>query len=98
MSENVTYFRVESSLYIDSWKRSAFFNLQFIAFFIVGCVRSVIGEGMPHFRNPFEKGNLYIKFDITFPPNKFTEEPKLKVCGFVCLSIKYSLRFIYGRN
>ena len=38
-----------------------------------------MGEGMPHYRNPFEKGNLYIKFDITFPPNNFTEEMKLKV-------------------
>jgi len=43
-----------------------------------GCIRSVIGEGMPTYRNPFEKGNLFVKFDITFPPNKFAPEVQLK--------------------
>lgn len=36
---------------------------------------------MPIYRNPFEKGNLYIKFEITFPPNQFLESAKIKVCG-----------------
>ena len=44
-----------------------------------GALRCVVGEGMPMYRNPFEKGNLYVKFEITFPPNKFTVESKLKV-------------------
>lgn len=32
-----------------------------------GQVKQVTGEGMPQYKNPFEKGNLYIKFDIEFP-------------------------------
>ncbi|UYV70693.1 DNAJA2 [Cordylochernes scorpioides] len=42
-----------------------------------GCIKGVVGEGMPTYRNPFEKGNLYIKFDVQFPPNHFTTEDKL---------------------
>ena len=30
-------------------------------------------------KNPFEKGDLYIKFDITFPAKYFAPEPKIKV-------------------
>lgn len=30
-------------------------------------VKQITGEGMPHHRNPYEKGNLYIKFDVEFP-------------------------------
>ncbi|XP_063951808.1 dnaJ homolog subfamily A member 2-like [Lytechinus pictus] len=43
-----------------------------------GCKRVVEGEGMPLYRNPFEKGNLIIKFNIEFPQNNFTSEEKLK--------------------
>lgn len=35
-------------------------------------VRMVRGEGMPIHKNPFERGNLYIKFKINFPENHFT--------------------------
>ena len=34
-------------------------------------VRCIDGEGMPIYRNPFEKGNLYITFEVTFPPDGF---------------------------
>ena len=44
-----------------------------------GATRCVFGEGMPHYRNPFEKGNLYIKFELTFPENNFVDESKLLV-------------------
>ena len=44
-----------------------------------GDFKGVPGEGMPQYRNPFEKGNLYIKFDVTFPPQHFADEPQLKV-------------------
>ena len=27
---------------------------------------------MPTYRNPFQKGNLFIKFKVTFPEDKFT--------------------------
>lgn len=46
---------------------------------VTGMVRTVLEEGMPKYRNPFEKGNLFIKFDITFPTNNFVAEPKLRV-------------------
>lgn len=36
-------------------------------------------EGMPIYRNPFEKGDLVIKFEVNFPPKNFTDEKKLKV-------------------
>ena len=47
---------------------------------VTGMVRTVLEEGMPKYRNPFEKGNLFIKFDVTFPTNNFVAEPKLRVC------------------
>ncbi|XP_023225961.1 dnaJ homolog subfamily A member 2-like [Centruroides sculpturatus] len=43
-----------------------------------GTVKGVVGEGMPIYRNPFEKGNLYVKFDVQFPENYFINEEKLK--------------------
>ncbi|KAK7114643.1 hypothetical protein V1264_000669 [Littorina saxatilis] len=43
-----------------------------------GMVRTVEGEGMPMYRSPFEKGSLYIKFEVTFPTNNFVAEPQLK--------------------
>ncbi|KAL5021318.1 hypothetical protein ScPMuIL_000473 [Solemya velum] len=43
-----------------------------------GAIRCVKEEGMPRYRNPFEKGNLYIKFDVTFPPQNFATEDQLK--------------------
>lgn len=40
-----------------------------------GDVRSIEGEGFPEYKRPFEKGDLLIKFNITFPePNKFTPQ------------------------
>ncbi|XP_046736348.1 dnaJ homolog subfamily A member 2-like [Diprion similis] len=42
-----------------------------------GDVKGVVGEGMPQYRNPFEKGNLYINFDVTFPKNHFCSEKVL---------------------
>jgi DnaJ family protein A protein 2 len=43
-----------------------------------GSLKGVIGEGMPRYRNPFEKGNLYVKFDVTFPDNHFAAEPQIQ--------------------
>merc|ERR1719512_496867 len=34
-----------------------------------GDVKQVQGEGMPHYRNPFEKGRLLIQFNVVFPAN-----------------------------
>ncbi|KAK3578457.1 hypothetical protein CHS0354_038543 [Potamilus streckersoni] len=43
-----------------------------------GAVKCITGEGFPIFKNPFEKGNLIIKFDVVFPPQNFTTEENLK--------------------
>lgn len=42
-----------------------------------GDVKAVMGEGMPFYKNPFDRGNLYITFDVTFPDNHFTTEQNL---------------------
>lgn len=34
---------------------------------------------MPQYRNPFEKGDLYIKFDVQFPENNWINPDKLSV-------------------
>lgn len=60
---------------------------------LVGSIRTVIGEGMPIYRNPFEKGNLFVKFEVTFPPNGFAEPDKLKVKIFLV-----PLSFVYNLN
>ncbi|KAH3774260.1 dnaJ homolog subfamily A member 2-like [Dreissena polymorpha] len=43
-----------------------------------GMVKVVKGEGFPQQRNPFEKGDMLIKFEVEFPPNNFADESKLK--------------------
>ena len=32
-----------------------------------GSLKCVLGEGMPTYRNPFEKGKLIIQFSVDFP-------------------------------
>lgn len=34
-----------------------------------GSIRAIEKEGMPIYKNPFEKGNLYVKLDVKFPEN-----------------------------
>lgn len=46
---------------------------------LVGSQRCVVGEGMPTYKLPFEKGNLYVKFEVTFPPDGFISEREAKV-------------------
>lgn len=43
-----------------------------------GDLKGVPGEGMPMYKNPFEKGNLYIKFVVNFPENHFLPEEFLR--------------------
>ena len=31
-------------------------------------VKVAAGEGMPIYRNPFEKGNLIVQFEVEYPP------------------------------
>lgn len=42
---------------------------------MIRCIRE---EGMPTYRNPFQKGNLFVKFKIEFPVDKFTSTPNLE--------------------
>lgn len=42
-----------------------------------GEVKLVASEGMPQYKNPFEKGNLYVTFEIKFPENHFASETAL---------------------
>merc|ERR1719516_537640 len=39
-----------------------------------GDLKQVFGEGMPTYRNPFEKGRLIIQFNVVFPPD---DEPQV---------------------
>lgn len=45
---------------------------------------------MPQYRNPFEKGDLYIKFDVQFPENNWISPEKLSVSSFSSInSVSY---------
>jgi len=41
-------------------------------------IKMIRNEGMPMKRNPFEKGNLYIKFSINFPDKNWASKTDLK--------------------
>lgn len=43
-----------------------------------GSIRGIVGEGMPNAKHTNIKGNLYIKFDVEFPPCNFAPEKVLK--------------------
>lgn len=38
-----------------------------------GDLKSILNEGMPHYRSPFEKGRLIIQFSVDFPQQLPTE-------------------------
>lgn len=42
-----------------------------------GELKCVLGEGMPIYRNPMEKGSLVVKFDVKFPENNWVAQEKL---------------------
>lgn len=43
--------------------------------------KCIIGEGMPHYKNPFEKGRLIIQFQVIFPVSIQPETiPQLEEC------------------
>ncbi|XP_041458322.1 dnaJ homolog subfamily A member 1-like [Lytechinus variegatus] len=43
-----------------------------------GDIKMVVGEGMPLYKNPFEKGRLIIQFQINFPENNVIQESNLR--------------------
>lgn len=58
------------------------FNLNF--HFFLDAVKGIVHEGMPIYKSPFDRGNLYIKFSVTFPENHFADPSTLKVSSFLC--------------
>jgi DnaJ family protein A protein 2 len=44
-----------------------------------GSTKVVKGEGMPYFHSPSQKGNLYIKFNVTTPNAVFLDEELMKI-------------------
>lgn len=58
---------------------SAFLYILVVCVYVPGSIRMVKGEGMPQYRNPFEKGDLYLKFDVQFPENNWISPEKLNV-------------------
>jgi DnaJ family protein A protein 1 len=42
-----------------------------------GDVKCIPGEGMPTYKNPFEKGNLIVQFIVHFPPKSFLPPEKI---------------------
>ncbi|XP_013776656.1 dnaJ homolog subfamily A member 2-like [Limulus polyphemus] len=44
-----------------------------------GTLKGVQGEGMPIYRDPFERGNLYVKLDVEFPSDHFLDEENLEL-------------------
>lgn len=43
-----------------------------------GDIKCIKGEGMPFHKNPFEHGNLYLKFEVEFPADHFTNIDQIK--------------------
>ncbi|KAJ3074962.1 Type I HSP40 co-chaperone [Podochytrium sp. JEL0797] len=41
-------------------------------------IKCITGEGMPIHKRPFDKGNLYIKFEIKFPESNWASDEQLK--------------------
>jgi len=42
-----------------------------------GAIKIIHSEGMPTYKNPFEKGRLFISFKVIFPPNNFATPEQL---------------------
>ncbi|KAJ3328285.1 DnaJ (Hsp40), sub A, member 4 [Blyttiomyces sp. JEL0837] len=42
-----------------------------------GDLKCIVGEGMPQHKRPYDKGNLYIRFEIKFPPPYWTDNARL---------------------
>lgn len=41
-------------------------------------VRIIEGEGMPEHKRPFSKGDLYVQFELVFPPSRWADEETIK--------------------
>ncbi len=63
--------------------RSLVINQPAGEFLSPGTIRAIPNEGMPIYKNPYEKGNLYIKFDVKFPENNDLTEDQITVISFL---------------
>jgi len=63
--------------------------LFYALFYVVDAIRVVRGEGMPIHRRPDNRGNLYVKFEIIFPPNNFVDSAKVTVCIYCVFKLVY---------
>jgi len=48
-----------------------------MSLYYLGMVKQVTGEGMPTYRRPYEKGHLFIHFELIFPVPNWTSGEKL---------------------
>jgi len=47
-------------------------------------LKCAVGEGFPIYRNPFEKGNLIVQFEVEYPDKSwFTEQNVSKLAGIL---------------
>lgn len=44
-----------------------------------GDFKKIKNEGMPTYKRPFDKGSLFVNFDVVFPKNNWTSNDKLKL-------------------
>ena len=42
-----------------------------------GDIKCIIGEGMPMYRNPFDKGRLVVNFSVEFPEDNWISNDKI---------------------
>lgn len=52
---------------ISVWLQSTQCQVSYVSSFVTDCIRGIKEEGMPIYRHPEMRGNLYIKFEIEFP-------------------------------
>lgn len=50
---------------------------------------------MPQYRNPFEKGDLYIRFNVQFPENNWISPEKLSVSSFPSINVVVVFDSVY---
>lgn len=62
-----------------------------------GQVKKIVGEGMPHFKRPIDKGDLYITFQVEFPQDGWVTASALKVSiALVCRVVVSLLQTRYA--
>ncbi len=49
-----------------------------VVYICLGDSKCIESEGMPHYKNVSEFGDLYVTFEVVFPPNNWVDHSKLK--------------------